>query len=104
MLKLKAKDKVKIMSGKDKGREGEIERVLPKDGTAVIPGLNIYKKHVKGYGDQKGGIYEIPRPIPVSNLMLICPKCKKTSRIGFRLAGKEKVRVCKKCNKEIDTK
>ena len=104
MLKLKAKDKVKIMSGKDKGREGEIEKMLPKSNTVIIPGLNIYKKHVKGHGDQKGGIYEIPRPIPISKLIFICPKCKKTARIGFRLAGKEKVRVCKKCDKQIDTK
>ena len=104
MIKLKAKDKVKILSGKDSGREGEVEKIIPKNNTAVIPGLNIYKKHVKGQGKQKGGIYEIPRPVPISNLMLICPKCKKAARVGFRTAGQEKVRFCKKCDKQIDTK
>jgi large subunit ribosomal protein L24 len=55
-------------------------------------------------GNQKGGIYDIPRPLSPGKLALICPKCKKITRVGFKLAGKEKVRVCRKCGKEIDTK
>lgn len=104
MMKLKVGDKVKVLSGKDKGREGDIERIFPKKDLILIPGLNIYKKHVKGAQGQKGGIYELPRPFLTSKVMLVCPKCKKTARVGFRLAGNEKVRVCKKCGKEIDTK
>jgi large subunit ribosomal protein L24 len=104
MLKIKVGDKVKILSGKDKGREGEVEKIFPKKGTAVIPGINIYKKHTKGYQGQKGGIYEIPRPIAVSRVALVCPKCKKASRVGLRLSGKDKIRFCKKCRREIDVK
>ena len=104
MLKLKVGDKVKVVSGKDSRREGEIERIYVKEGNVLLPGLNIYKKHVKGAQGQKGGIYELPRPIPVAKVMLICPKCKKLARVGFRLAGDEKVRFCKKCGKEIDGK
>ncbi len=104
MLKFKVQDKVKIISGKDKGRSGVIEKVFPKTLSAVIPGLNEYKKHIKPRSGQKGGILSIPRPVDFSKLMLTCPNCSKETRVGFRLAGKEKVRYCKKCNKEISFK
>jgi len=104
MLKFKVGDNIKVTLGKDKGREGSIERMFPKDQRALVPGLNIYKKHVKGVQGQKGGIYEIPRPFPFGKIALICPKCKKVTRVGIRIAGEEKVRICRKCKKEIDTK
>jgi large subunit ribosomal protein L24 len=103
MLKFKVGDKVKILTGKDKGRDGEIERILPKKGSALVPGINIYKKHVKGVPGQKGGIYEIPRPLAFAKIALICPKCKKPTRIGFKLVDNKKTRVCRKCKREIDT-
>ncbi len=104
MLKYKVGDKVKILQGKDKGREGKIEKVYPKEGQALIPGINIYKKHVKGVTGQKGGIYDVPRPLAFSKIAVVCPKCKKPTRVGFRILKKEKVRVCKKCSKEMDAK
>lgn len=104
MLKIKTGDKVKVLMGKDKGREGEIERLILKDSLVVIPGINIYKKHVKGSPGQKGGIYEIPRPMPISKVALVCPNCKKATRVGFKLMGSEKLRVCRKCGREIDKK
>lgn len=104
MLKLRVSDKVKILTGKDKGREGEIEKIFPKKGTAVIPGVNLYKRHVKGSQGQKSGIYDIPRPMALSKLMLICPKCKKPARVGLKIVGEEKVRICKKCQRQIDSK
>jgi len=104
MFKLKVKDKVKILTGKDKNREGEIEKIFAKKGLMVIPGINMYKKHVKGYQGQKGGIYDIPRPMPFSKVALICPKCKKATRVGIRIVDNDKVRICRKCGKEIDTK
>ena len=104
MLKLKAGDTVKITAGKDKGREGKIEKIFPKQTKALIPGVNIYKKHVKGSQGQKGGIYDIPRPLDFAKIALICPKCKKMTRVGFKIVDNSKSRVCKKCNKEIDTK
>ncbi len=104
MLKLKVGDTVKITAGKDKGRGGKIEKIFPKETKALIPGVNIYKKHVKGQQGQKGGIYDIPRPLDFAKIALVCPKCKKTTRVGFKIVGKNKSRVCKKCKKEIDTK
>jgi len=104
MLKFKTGDTVKITAGKDKGREGKIEKILSKESKALIPGVNIYKKHVKGQQGQKGGIFEIPRALNFAKIALICPKCKKVTRVGFKIVGKNKSRVCKKCNKELDTK
>jgi large subunit ribosomal protein L24 len=101
MLKFKAGDSVKITSGKDKGREGTIEKVYPGDFAALVSGLNIYKKHVKGSQGQKGGIYDIPRPLNFSKIILICPKCKKTVRVGLKMVDNKKLRFCKKCKKEI---
>lgn len=102
MLKLKVGDTVKITAGKDKGREGKIERFI--SGSAIVPGVNLYKKHVKGYGDVKGGIYDLPRALNLGKIALVCPKCKKITRVGFKFAGSEKVRICRKCGKEIDAK
>lgn len=104
MIKFKKGDTVKITSGKDKGRDGKIENVFPEDSKVLIQGINMYKKHVKGYGEQKGGIYDLPRPISFSKIAIICPKCKKVSRVGFKFAGEQKVRICKKCKKEMDIK
>ncbi|MBI3397158.1 50S ribosomal protein L24, partial [Candidatus Woesebacteria bacterium] len=63
-----------------------------------------YKKHVKGLGEQKGGIYELPRPLSFAKIALICPKCKKVTRVGFKIIDGQKLRICRKCGKEIDTK
>ena len=104
MLKFKTGDTIKITAGKDKGREGKIEKVISKESKVLIPGVNIYKKHVKGQQGQKGGIFEIPRPLGFAKIALICPKCKKVTRVGFKIVEKNKSRVCKKCKKEIDTK
>ena len=107
MIKFKTGDNVKITLGKDAGREGKIESIDIKKRLVLIPGVNIYKKHVKASAvqkGQKGGIYELPRPLPFSKIALTCPKCKKVTRVGFRVMEKEKVRICRKCGKEIDTK
>ncbi|HKC04796.1 MAG TPA: 50S ribosomal protein L24 [Patescibacteria group bacterium] len=103
-MKFKKGDTVKITAGKDHGREGKIEKVLPEAMKVIVPGVNLYKKHVKGFGDVKGGVYDIPRALGFGKIALICPKCKKITRIGFKFAGEEKVRFCRKCGKEIDTK
>jgi large subunit ribosomal protein L24 len=103
-MKLRVGDTVKVLLGKDKGREGKIEIIFPKKGLVAVPGVNIYKKHVKKSvaRDGKGGIFEIPRPIPVAKVALVCPKCKKTTRIGFKLVKGGKQRFCRKCQKLID--
>lgn len=104
MFKLKVGDTVRVTQGKDSGREGKIEKLYAKRRKVLIPGINIFKKHVKGTEGAKAGIYEIPRPLSFSKVALICPKCKKATRVGFRILSKEKVRVCKKCGREIDSK
>lgn len=103
MLKFRVGDKIKVTLGKDKGRDGKIEKIFPKKKTVLVPDLNIYKKHVKGSSGQKGGIYEVPRSLPFNKIALICPKCKKATRVGFSIVNDEKKRICKKCGREIDT-
>ncbi|MCL4397814.1 50S ribosomal protein L24 [Patescibacteria group bacterium] len=99
-MKLKKGDKVKIMAGKDRGKEGTVEKVL--DGRVAVAGVNIYKRHSKPRSEgQKGGIVDFARPLPIANVALICPKCKQITRVGFKVTEKEKVRICRKCEQEI---
>lgn len=100
-MKLKIGDNVKITIGKDKGREGKIEKVFPKINKVVVTGINVFKKHFKGQGGQKGGIYDVVKPLDVAKISLVCPKCKKETRVGYKVMENEKVRVCRKCGKEI---
>jgi large subunit ribosomal protein L24 len=98
MLKIKKNDKVIVLSGRDKGRTGEVAAVFPKKGTALIPGVNLYKKHLKPRmaRDGKGGIVEIVRPISVSKIALVDPKTGKPTRVGFAKSKDEKTRIAKK--------
>lgn len=101
-MKIKKGDQVLITAGKDKGKKGRVEEVFPKKGTLIVPGLNLYKKHLKKRDEKaSGGIIDFPRPIPVGNIALICPKCKKPTRIGFIKSGNEKMRVCRKCKESL---
>jgi len=101
-MKLRKGDKVKIISGKDKGRQGKVEKVYKKTRKLVIPGINLYKKHVKKNEQMpQGGIIEIPRPINISNVSLICQKCSKTTRVGYIIEDNKKLRICKKCKSKL---
>ncbi|MGB9706844.1 MAG: 50S ribosomal protein L24 [Microgenomates group bacterium] len=101
-MKLKKGDEVIIIAGKDKGRKGKIEKVFPKKGSVLIPGMNIVKKHVKPRKEgEKGGIVEIAKPIDVSKVALLCPKCGKPTRIGYLITKDTKERICKKCKQAI---
>lgn len=101
MQKLKKGDNVKIMLGKDQGKTGTIERVINKKDKVVVSGINIYKRHVKKQGTIEGGIIDITKQVNISNVILICPNCKKPTRVGIAISAKEKLRICKKCKKEI---
>lgn len=104
-MKLRVGDKVLISAGKDKGREGKIEKIFPKKNLVFVPGLNIYKKHRKAVGGQEGGIIEFSRPYSVSNVALICPSCGKRTRVAYRITKSgEKNRICVKCKGQIDSK
>ncbi len=101
-MKLKKNDEIIITKGKDKGKKGKIEKVFSKDNLVLIPGMNLYKRHKKAKTQrEKSEIIEITKPLRVENVALICPNCKKQTRVGYKIEGKEKVRICKKCNKKI---
>lgn len=101
-MKIRKGDKIRVTAGKDKGREGVVDRVYPKSGRALIQKINIYKKHVKKSEKMpQGGVVEVPRPIDVSKLMLICPKCGKQTRIGYKIEKNNKIRICKKCESKL---
>lgn len=102
-MKIKKGDKVYILKGKDQGKSGAIARIFPKEGRAVVEGINMVKKTVKGsQKNPQGGIIEKPAPMAISNIQVICPSCNKSSRMGMKvLKNGKKERVCKKCNKTI---
>lgn len=101
-MKLKKGDEVIITTGKDKGKRGKVERVVMKKMSVLLPGLNVFKRHVKKRDEKNpGGIIDFSRPIGFANVMLICPKCGKPARVGYTIDGKEKKRQCKECKKSF---
>jgi len=102
-MKIKKDDKVIILSGKDKGKKGKVLKAIPRDDRVIVEGVNIVKKHQRPRKQgEKGQRIEVASPINVSNVILICPKCGKNTRVGYKvLENKEKARVCKKCGQEI---
>ncbi len=107
MQRIKKGDKVEIIAGKDKGEQGEVISVLPKTDRVIVNGKNIMKRHTKarqiGTNQIPAQIVEFDAPLHLSNVMLVCPSCSETTRIGFRFREDgAKVRFCKKCNSNID--
>lgn len=97
-MKIRKDDKVKILVGKDRGKQGKVLMVLRDTDKIVVEGINIVKRHIKpGKVSKEGGIIKIEKPVSVSNVMLVCEKCGKAVRLGFSIAGGKKYRVCKKC-------
>jgi len=94
-----------MLYGKDSGRQGTIIVVEPKKNRVLVEGLNIYKKHLKGDGKTKvSEIVTITKPVSISKVMLVCPQCNKPTRVGYKIDGDTKARICKKCGKPVDTK
>src|SRR3989344_1402247 len=100
-MKIKKGDKVKVLLGKDRGKEANVALVLSREKRVFVSGVNLYKRHVKKVRDIEGGIIDIPKSMDISNIGLICPECKKVTRVGIKMEGATKMRVCKKCGKEI---
>lgn len=100
-MKFKKGDTIKVTAGKDNGKTGTIVRVIPALNQVVVDGINLYKKHVRPQGNEKGGLVDLPRPLYTAKIQLVCPNCKTVTRIGFTGEGKDKVRVCRKCGKPI---
>lgn len=97
MYKFKIGDEVQVTLGGQKGKKGKIEKIFPDKNVAIVGGVNIYKRHKKVSKNQPAGIHEIARPLDVSKLSIICPKCKKLTRVKFTQEGQSKKRICKKC-------
>lgn len=105
MVKIKKGDNVMVISGKDRGKTGAVERVLVDKEKVLIAGVAIAKHHLKpSKKDPQGGIITMPSPIAVSNVMIVCPHCGKPVRIAQRVSATMKERICRKCQGNLDTK
>jgi large subunit ribosomal protein L24 len=107
MQRIKKDDHVAVIAGKDKGSRGRVLRVLPRENRVVVEQVNIVKKHQRpvqaGRGQVQPGRIEFEAPIHMSNVMLVCTQCDQATRVGFRVTEDGmKVRVCRKCGKDID--
>lgn len=101
-MKIKKGDNVLIISGKDKGKKAKVLEAFPVKNKIVVEGVNIVKKHRRPKNEkEKGQIVEIAKPISVSNVKLVCPKCGQPARVGYQLTEKKKYRICKKCKQEV---
>ena len=106
-MKIKKGDQVLIISGKDRARKGKVLKVFPKEEKVLVEGINLHKKHVRPKKEgEKGQIIQVPSPLDISDMKLICSKCKKATRVGYKLVKfesgkKNKIRICKKCDQEI---
>ena len=101
-MNIKKDDKVVVLSGKDKGKQGKILVSDPKAAKVIVEGVNVATKHQKPRKQgEEGGIIKVETPIYAAKVQLICPKCGKGTRVGHKIGDGKKVRVCKKCGAEI---
>lgn len=104
-MKIRKGDTVLLTAGKDKNKKGKVIQILSGENKLIIEGINIVKKHVRPKrSGEKGQRVEVPRPLSLSNVKLVCPKCKKSTRVGYNIASKgreKRIRTCKKCGQEI---
>lgn len=99
---LKKNDKVIILAGKDKGKQGEVREVINAKNRVIVTGVNMITKHVKPTGNKKGGIQKMEAPLDMSNVALFCPNCKKGVRHGVKIQDNgDKTRICRKCSENI---
>jgi large subunit ribosomal protein L24 len=103
-MKIKKNDTVMVVAGKDKGKKGKVRFAYPKSGRLLVEGVNFIKRSTRPTGQaRQAGIIEREEPIHASNVMLICGKCNRATRVGYRyLEAGNKVRVCRACNEVID--
>ena len=102
-MHVKKGDTVKVLSGKDKGKQGKVLRSVPEKQRVVVEKVNMAKKALRPtQQNPQGGIATVEAPIHVSNVMLVCPKCSTPTRVSHKRDNGRTVRVCKKCGKDID--
>ena len=101
-MRIKKGDNVQVLSGNDKGKTGEVLEVIPKTQKIVVKGINIRKKHIKPRKQgEEGGIIPVECAIDSSIVNVVCPKCGKTTKVGYSEEKGEKIRVCKKCGAKL---
>ncbi|MBI4128516.1 MAG: 50S ribosomal protein L24 [Parcubacteria group bacterium] len=97
-MKIRRNDSVRVIKGKDRGTIAKVLSVMPRDEHILVDGVNTRKRHRRPRrSGEKGQIIDVISPIPASNVMVVCPRCGRATRIGQRMDGGQKVRVCKKC-------
>lgn len=102
-MKIRKDDKVKVIAGKSLNKTGNVLRVYKDENKVLVEGVNKVTKHVKpGEVSEEGGIIEIEKPIDASNVMVICDECGEPTRVGYKVSGEKKFRVCKKCGEVLD--
>lgn len=102
-MKIKVNDKVLVQAGKDKGKVGKVLRVLKKSSKIVVEKVNIRIKHIKKTPQKAGEKISFEAPLNISNVMIVCPNCEKTTRVGYLIPEKgNKQRICKKCKQSLD--
>jgi len=101
-IKIKKGDEVIMLNGKDKGKKGKVLKIVRKSNRVVVDGLNLVKKNLKPKKQgEKGEVISMPRSVDISNVAIFCSRCNKGVRVGFRLSGEQKMRICRKCLETI---
>ncbi len=103
-VKIHKDDNVEVLAGKDKGKRGSVVRVFEKNGKVrvLVSGVNLVKKAIKRRSQQEaGGIAEVEAPLDISNVGLVCKKCGRPVKVGYKLDGDKKIRVCRKCGEAL---
>jgi len=101
-VKIKKGDNVLIISGKDKGRTAKVLKAFPKEFKVLVDGINLKKKHVRPRREgEKGQVVNVPTPLDISNVKMVCSKCGKSARVAYQINEDKKTRICKKCGQEI---
>ncbi|MEX2053307.1 MAG: 50S ribosomal protein L24 [Candidatus Paceibacterota bacterium] len=101
-MNIKKNDNIIMLQGKDRSKKGKVLFAFPEENKVVVEGLNMVKRHQRARKQgQKGQVVNKESAVDVSNVQLVCPKCGKPTRIGYKLVGDNKVRTCKKCSSEI---
>jgi large subunit ribosomal protein L24 len=103
-MKVRKGDQVMVVSGRDRGKRGKIKVVFPRRSRVIVEGIHFVKRHRKPRGQMdQGGIVEFEAPIHISNVMLICPRCKEPTRVGYEfLPEGGKARICRACGEAVD--
>lgn len=102
-MRIKTGDKVIVLSGKDAGKTGKVVQMFMKERKASVEGVNLSFKHLRRQKEgQHGQKVQFPAPLYTDKLMLVCPKCGKPARVGTRMEGEKRIRVCKKCKAAIE--